>query len=255
MQQPVQMQHPGQYPQQQYQQQQQMRAPSTGVAGAGAGGGNIPVPAAYGQQGQQHGQQQQQVARGYSGSQQQPMLPMNARPSGPAPILPTAVAKRSIDRVDMSAALSTADVLKQHKRRKLTDRALPRSLLASKDVAAAPGGADLAALVSEYDRLLDLEKSLDLTLTRRKAELADDTSSGKRTVHRLLRVRLTSECRDQPWQKEQERQAKEASNGTGEAQEQQQEEDEQPDFESGRGIPSWTCKIEGKLLEVSGRHW
>lgn len=49
---------------------------------------------------------------------------------------------------------------------------------------------------------------------------------------RTLRIFLSHTVSDQAWQLE--------STGTGEG----------PNFETGAGIPSWSFKIEGRLLEV-----
>ena len=138
-------------------------------------------------------------------------------------------AKRTINTFDASSTLSSAEVLKQHKKRKATDRALPASLLSHDE--------GLVKLQKEYDKLLELEKTLDSTYMRKKAELIEEGTSSRRTTHKYLRVHISNECNSQEWQEQ-----------PGD------QESEAPDFESGKGVPSWTVKIEGQLRDVRNFH-
>lgn len=126
----------------------------------------------------------------------------------------------------MSQALTSGEVLRQHKRKRPTDRSLPSLKHDDK----------LESLKKEYEKLVEMEKSLDATCTRKKAELVDEGSSTKKTTWKKLRVRISNTCSHQEWQ--------EASDEAGSSQ--------RPDFESGRGIPSWTVTIEGKLVDLEG---
>ena len=207
--------------QMQQQQQQQQR-----------GGGNIPVP------------QQQQQQRG-GGSR----IATSASSAVPPQTLSSS--KRAISTLDpssSSSALTSHDILKQHKRRKPTSRSLPLSLL-SNDTSTSDSA--LKATAEAYEQLLEKERELDLVFARRKAELGDEIGnlsasagagggvgeySGKRTVHRVLRVRVGNTCSDQEWQQ------KQAEGEEGK--------EESVDFESGKGVPKWTCTIEGRLLDV-----
>jgi hypothetical protein len=221
--------------QQQPQYQQQQYPPQYNAAQIQAmqqrGGGNIPVP-----------QQQQQTQRG--GSR------MTASSAGPAPPQTLSSSKRAISTLDpssSSSALTSHDILKQHKRRKPTSRSLPLSLLSD----GTSGSSSLKATAEAYEQLLEKERELDLVFARRKAELGDEIGnlsasagagggvgeySGKRTVHRVLRVRVGNTCSDQEWQQ------KQAEGEEGK--------EESVDFESGKGVPKWTCTIEGRLLDV-----
>lgn len=144
----------------------------------------------------------------------------------PVPPQYTAVAKRPVDTRELSQALSSAEVLRQHKRKKPTDRSLP-SLAYDEQ---------LESLKKEYEKLVELEKTLDATCTRKKAEMLDESSSMKKTTWKSLRVRISNECSNQEWQ--------EASNEAGSS-------TSKPNFDTGKGIPNWTVKIEGKLVDVS----
>lgn len=190
-----------------------------------------------GYQGMHALQQQQQQLAHQQQQQQQMRMPMQhmSQPSqqglssgaaayGPPPPQPTASVKQSYTQRDLSQALTSAEVLRQHKRKRPTDRSLPSLSYDEK----------LESLKKEYEKLVEMEKSLDATCTRKKAELMDEGSSLKKTTWKNLRVRISNTCSHQEWQ--------EASNEAGSSQ--------RPDFESGRGIPSWTVTIEGKLVDV-----
>lgn len=130
---------------------------------------------------------------------------------------------------DLSQALSSAEVLRQHKRKRPTDRSLPSLSYDEK----------LENLKKEYEKLVEMEKSLDATCTRKKAELMDESTAMKKTTWKNLRVRVSNTCQSQEWQ--------EGSDEAGSS--------HRPDFESGKGIPSWTVNIEGKLVDVSFQNW
>lgn len=195
---------------------------------------NLGQAGATGQQPQQipqHILQQQQQQQHMLQQQQQMRMPMPMQniPTGvaayaPPPPQPTAMVKQTNAPRDLSQALTSAEVLRQHKRRRPTDRSLPSLSYDEK----------LESLKKEYEKLVEMEKSLDATCTRKKAEIMDEGSSTKKTTWKTLRVRLSNTCSSQEWQ--------EASDEAGSSQ--------RPDFENGRGIPSWTVTIEGKLIDV-----
>jgi SWI/SNF-related matrix-associated actin-dependent regulator of chromatin subfamily D len=103
-----------------------------------------------------------------------------------------------------------------------------------------------------YQDLLEMEKKLDWTIMRKKAEVQDAlgrTASVSanylppwacQTGHssqatRTLRLFLSHTVSGQTWQSET------AASGTADP----------PNFETGQGVPAWQLKIEGRLLEVS----
>jgi len=103
-----------------------------------------------------------------------------------------------------------------------------------------------------YQDLQDMEKKLDWTIMRKKAEVQDAlgrTASVSinlillglcrmiilRQTTRTLRLFLSHTSSGQAWQSET------SASGTA----------DQPNFETGQGIPAWQLKIEGRLLEVS----
>lgn len=201
------------YPQNvaQLQQMQAMAAQGLGTQQRYSGQPSLPVMPAAGQQQPSVNQSLQQPARAATGQSVANNM--------------TAQAKRTLNTLDVSAALSSAEILKQHKKRKATDRTLPASLVSHDE--------GLAKLQKEYEKLLELEKTLDTTYTRKKAEFLEEGSSARHTTHRNLRVRISNHCTSQEWQ------APLADS-----------ESERPDFETGKGIPSWTVKIEGILQQV-----
>lgn len=104
------------------------------------------------------------------------------------------------------------------KKRKVTDKTLPASL-----------GAEFEES-KLYQQLLDMERKLDWNMTRKLAEITD--ALGKTpTTTRTLRIFLSHSVAGQPWQETP------APDGSG------------VDFESGQGIPSWTFRVEGRLLD------
>ncbi|KAI0312225.1 SWI/SNF complex subunit [Amylostereum chailletii] len=123
----------------------------------------------------------------------------------------------------MNAATMSAmpEGQKPPKKRKLVDRNVPNSVLS-----------DPAYAVDSkmYQELLDMEKKLDWTVMRKKAEVQD--ALGKpATTTRTLRIFLSHTVSEQIWQ-------------TGDA-----GVSEPPNFETGKGIPSWQLRIDGRLLE------
>jgi SWI/SNF-related matrix-associated actin-dependent regulator of chromatin subfamily D len=103
-----------------------------------------------------------------------------------------------------------------------------------------------------YQELQDMEKKLDWTIMRKKAEVQDAlgrTASVSlipfslglcRTIippqtTRTLRLFVSHTSSGQAWQSET------PASGTADP----------PNFETGQGIPAWQLKIEGRLLEVS----
>ncbi|KAH9953605.1 SWI/SNF complex subunit [Russula dissimulans] len=109
------------------------------------------------------------------------------------------------------------------KKRKLNDRTLPASILSDPQ---------LSVDSQMYQDLLEMEKKLDWTIMRKKAEVQDALGRTASTT-RTLRLFLSHTVSGQPWQSET------SSSGTAEA----------PNFETGQGIPAWQLKIEGRLLE------
>ncbi|KDQ52354.1 hypothetical protein JAAARDRAFT_162811 [Jaapia argillacea MUCL 33604] len=85
-----------------------------------------------------------------------------------------------------------------------------------------------------YQDLLDMERKLDWTLTRKKVEVQDALGRGVATT-RTLRLFLSHTVSGQPWQSD--------SNPLGDG-------TEGVNFETGAGIPAWQLKIEGRLLEL-----
>ncbi|THV05288.1 SWI/SNF complex 60 kDa subunit [Dendrothele bispora CBS 962.96] len=108
---------------------------------------------------------------------------------------------------------------KSTKRRKLTDKALPNVILQNPE---------FAEDSKMYQSLLDMERKLDWTMTRKRAEIQDALSRNPTTT-RTLRLFLSHTVSGQSWQTE----------GT-----------EGHNFETGEGIPGWEFKIEGRLLEL-----
>ncbi|KAL1742058.1 hypothetical protein HDZ31DRAFT_44090 [Schizophyllum fasciatum] len=106
------------------------------------------------------------------------------------------------------------------KKRKITDKAIPNS------VAQNPEFAQDSRM---YTELLEMERRLDWTMTRKKAEV-QDALSRQVTTTRTLRIFLSHTVSGQPWQ-------------TGGMP------PENANFETGEGIPAWSLRIEGRLLE------
>ncbi|KAI6002430.1 SWI/SNF complex 60 kDa subunit [Pisolithus orientalis] len=113
------------------------------------------------------------------------------------------------------------DQLKTVKKRKLTDKSIPHAL------AQVP---EFAQESEMYQSLLEMERKLDWTMTRKRVEVQDALSRNPTTT-RTLRVFLSHTVSGQSWQ-------------VGDA------ESEPVNFETGQGIPAWSFKVEGRLLEL-----
>lgn len=111
---------------------------------------------------------------------------------------------------------------KTTKRRKFTDKSLPSSVLHSAEFTDS----------KFYQQLLDMERKLDWTMSRKRTEIQDALGKPSITT-RTLRIFLSHTVSDQAWQ----------TMGQNEA----------PNFETGQGIPSWALKIEGRILEPTSR--
>ncbi|EPQ55665.1 hypothetical protein GLOTRDRAFT_138501 [Gloeophyllum trabeum ATCC 11539] len=107
------------------------------------------------------------------------------------------------------------------KKRKLLDKTLPNVILEDEE---------FTVDSKMYQELLDMEKRLDWTMTRKKVEVQDALGRPV-TATRTLRLFLSHTVSGQEWQK---------TEGVG----------EDVNFETGDGIPAWQLKIEGRLLEV-----
>lgn len=113
------------------------------------------------------------------------------------------------------------DGVKAAKRRKITDKSVPNAL------AQLPEFAEDSQM---YQSLLEMEKKLDWTMSRKKVEVQDALGRNPTTT-RTLRLFLSHTVSGQLWQ-------------TGEAGV------EGVNFETGQGIPAWSLKVEGRLLEL-----
>ncbi|KAH9990368.1 SWI/SNF complex subunit [Russula vinacea] len=109
------------------------------------------------------------------------------------------------------------------KKRKLNDRSLPVSILSDPQ---------LSVDSRMYQDLQEMEKKLDWTIMRKKAEVQDALGRTASTT-RTLRLFLSHTSSGQAWQPET------PASGTADP----------PNFETGQGIPAWQLKIEGRLLE------
>lgn len=112
------------------------------------------------------------------------------------------------------------------KKRKLTDKNLPISFLRSEEFS------DDSQM---YRQLLDMERRLDWTITRKRVEVQDALQRITPTI-RTLRIFLSHTVSGQTWQ-----QPVTASVGEGEA--------GKVEHDSGDGIPAWQLRIDGRLLE------
>ncbi|KAF8747632.1 TPR-like protein [Rhizoctonia solani] len=82
-----------------------------------------------------------------------------------------------------------------------------------------------------YEQLVEREKKLDWITQRKRIELQDGLQKMIKT-RKTLRVFISHTCANQAWQ---------ASENTA-----------PPNFETGEGVPSWTLRIQGRLLEPEG---
>ncbi|KAK0554249.1 SWI/SNF and RSC complex subunit Ssr3 [Tilletia horrida] len=128
-----------------------------------------------------------------------------------------------------------ADVLRAAKRSRPTDRSLPASLRKSVPESA-----------FYYDLQL-LERKLDWTIARKRAEIADSITKPARQK-RTLRIFLSNTCANQPFQTSGSKAQADGGEGASAAA------GSSTAAEAG-GIdaPSWTLRIQGRLLEPSYR--
>ncbi|KAF8346600.1 SWI/SNF complex 60 kDa subunit [Amanita rubescens] len=113
------------------------------------------------------------------------------------------------------------DVSKSIKKRKITDKSVPAAILQNPDF-----GQDSKM----YQDLLEMERKLDWNMMRKKVEVQDALSRTPTTT-RTLRIFLSHTVSGQLWQ-----------SGSDVA--------PQANFETGEGIPAWSFKVEGRLLEL-----
>ncbi|KAI0030842.1 SWI/SNF complex 60 kDa subunit [Vararia minispora EC-137] len=114
---------------------------------------------------------------------------------------------------------------KPPKKRKLVDKNVPSAIVS-----------DPAFAVDSkmYQDLLDMEKKLDWTTMRKKAEVQDALARVP-SMTRTLRLFVSHSVSEQRWQQ-------------GDA-------PVEPSPETGKGIPAWQLKIEGRLLELPNPRW
>ncbi|KAJ7432627.1 SWI/SNF complex protein [Mycena galericulata] len=84
-----------------------------------------------------------------------------------------------------------------------------------------------------YQDLLAMERKLDWTMMRKRAEIQDALVRNPTTT-RTLRIFMSHTVSGQSWQ---------TTPDLNDA----------PNFETGEGIPAWALKIEGRLLELPGQ--
>ncbi|KAH9976864.1 SWI/SNF complex subunit [Lactifluus volemus] len=114
------------------------------------------------------------------------------------------------------------------RKRKLNDRSLPATVLSDPQ---------LSVDSQMYQDLLDMEKKLDWTIMRKRTEVQDAlgrTASPFYADIANVAPFLVAYSLGQAWQSE--------ASGLGAS--------DQPNFETGQGIPAWQLKIEGRLLEL-----
>ncbi|KAH8102680.1 SWI/SNF complex 60 kDa subunit [Cristinia sonorae] len=112
------------------------------------------------------------------------------------------------------------------KKRKLTDKALPATILSSPNYSVDS---------QMYQDLIAMERRLDWTMSRKKAEV-QDALLRTMPATRILRIFLSHSLSGQLWQ-----QGTDPTDPVGEV---------KPNLETGEGIPAWQFKVEGRLLEV-----
>ncbi|KAH7096157.1 SWI/SNF complex 60 kDa subunit [Auriculariales sp. MPI-PUGE-AT-0066] len=113
---------------------------------------------------------------------------------------------------------------KNIKKRKITDKSLPASLANEFEESAM------------YQQLVDMERKLDWTMTRKQAEISDALSKTPSTT-RTLRIFLSHSVSGQTWQEPP--QTADSAGGI--------------DLESEQNIPAWTFRVEGRLLETASK--
>ncbi|PFH47618.1 hypothetical protein AMATHDRAFT_67415 [Amanita thiersii Skay4041] len=110
------------------------------------------------------------------------------------------------------------------KKRKLTDKTIPSSITQNPE---------FAQDSKMYQDLLEMERKLDWNMMRKRVEVQDALSKTPTTT-RMLRVFMSHTVSGQVWQ-----------TGADPAQ--------PANLETGEGIPAWSFKIEGRLLEPSNQ--
>ncbi|EIW74788.1 SWI/SNF complex 60 kDa subunit [Coniophora puteana RWD-64-598 SS2] len=113
------------------------------------------------------------------------------------------------------------DGVKDAKKRKLTSKTLPNALQQ------APEFAEDSKM---YRDLVEMERKLDWTISRKRVEIQDALARSPSTT-RTLRIFLSHTTSGQAWQ---------STEGA----------DPTVNLETGEGIPAWTLKVEGRLLEI-----
>ncbi|KAH9936917.1 SWI/SNF complex 60 kDa subunit [Amylocystis lapponica] len=116
------------------------------------------------------------------------------------------------------------------KKRKLTDKNLPNAFLQLPE---------FSADSQMYRDLLDMERRLDWTMTRKRVEVQDALMRIIPTA-RTLRIFLSHTVSGQAWQQ----------TGDGVVPGGEGDAGVNPSPETGEGIPAWAFKIEGRLLEI-----
>ncbi|KIY48606.1 SWI/SNF complex 60 kDa subunit [Fistulina hepatica ATCC 64428] len=106
------------------------------------------------------------------------------------------------------------------KKRKLIDKSIPNVVLQNPE---------FAEDSQMYTSLLEMERKLDWTMTRKKVEIQDALMRNPTTT-RTLRLFLSHTVSGQVWQ------------NSGVA-------SDKVNFETGEGIPAWELKVEGRMLE------
>ena len=135
------------------------------------------------------------------------------------------------------------------KRDRPTDRSLPPSI--KKQVRES----------AIYNDLQRMERNLDWTLARKRAELMDSMGRPPK-VKRTLRIFLSNTCANQPFQVAEKEESKQAADAADAADDADAGDDDEGADEPKRrtaakaestDVPSWTMRIEGRLLDPSFR--
>ncbi|KJA22667.1 hypothetical protein HYPSUDRAFT_201995 [Hypholoma sublateritium FD-334 SS-4] len=113
---------------------------------------------------------------------------------------------------------------KAAKKRKLLDKSIPNVILQNPD---------FAQDSRMYQDLLEMERKLDWTMTRKRVEV-QDAMARTPTTTRTLRIFMSHTVSGQLWQNVSDMPAV-------------------TNFETGEGIPAWAFKIEGRLLEPANQ--
>ena len=135
------------------------------------------------------------------------------------------------------------------KRDRPTDRSLPPSIKKQVKESAI------------YNDLQRMERNLDWTLARKRAELMDSMGRPPK-VKRTLRIFLSNTCANQPFQVAEKEESKQAADAVDAADDADAGDDDEGADEPKRrtaakaestDVPSWTMRIEGRLLDPSFR--